>query len=210
MHVSSNRPVSEDEKADDVCSRRHLYCDTPVVTSWAVAGQQVVFLHMYLQTRVTLEAFPVATPRGRSSSSHEGERHLQITKIRVGDIFFSPPSTKGSSGYFRPLAYTANLDVWKKGSGAATRDPCLYGNSEKQRCARSSWNHLLCCTTWPDWEMIHLKVWIVLPQRKETPTLTRNPVSSKTKLKDHNLYQVAKSICKSSVDICDPGAHKQL
>ncbi len=73
MHISSNRPVSEDEKADDVCSRRHLYCDTPVVTSWAVAGQQVVFLHMYLQTRVTLEAFPVATPRGRSSISHEGE-----------------------------------------------------------------------------------------------------------------------------------------
>ncbi len=40
---------------------------TPVVMSWAVAGQQVVFLHMYLQTRVTLRAFPVATPRGRSS-----------------------------------------------------------------------------------------------------------------------------------------------
>ncbi len=46
----------------------------PVVTSWAVAGQRMVFLHMYLQTRVTLEAFPVATPRGRSSSSHEGEQ----------------------------------------------------------------------------------------------------------------------------------------
>ncbi len=76
MHVSSNRPVSEDEKADDVISRRHLYCGTPVVTSWAVAGQQVVFLHMYLQTRVTLRAFPVATPRGRSSSSHEGELAL--------------------------------------------------------------------------------------------------------------------------------------
>ncbi len=45
----------------------------PIVTSWAVAGQQVVFLHMYLQTRVTLRAFPVATPRGRSSSSHGGE-----------------------------------------------------------------------------------------------------------------------------------------
>ncbi len=40
----------------------------PVVTSWAVAGQQVVFLHMYLQTRVTLRAFPVATPRGHSVS----------------------------------------------------------------------------------------------------------------------------------------------
>ncbi len=74
---ASNKPVSEDEKADDVFSRRHLYCGTPVVTSWAVAGQQVVFLHMYLQTRVTLRAFPVATPRGRSSSSHGGE-HLNI------------------------------------------------------------------------------------------------------------------------------------
>ncbi len=40
---------------------------TPVVTSWAVAGQRMVFLHMYLQTRVTLKAFPIATPRGRSS-----------------------------------------------------------------------------------------------------------------------------------------------
>ncbi len=39
----------------------------PVVTSWAVAGQQMVFLHMYLQTRATLRAFPIATPRGRSS-----------------------------------------------------------------------------------------------------------------------------------------------
>ncbi len=70
---ASNKPVSEDEKADDVFSRQHLYCGTPVVTSWAVAGQQVVFLHMYLQTRVTLRAFPVATPRGRSSSSHGGD-----------------------------------------------------------------------------------------------------------------------------------------
>ncbi len=26
MHVSSNRPVSEDEKADDVFSRQSLYC----------------------------------------------------------------------------------------------------------------------------------------------------------------------------------------
>ncbi len=41
---------------------------TPVVTSWAVTGQRMVFLHMYLQTRVTLKAFPVATPRGRSVS----------------------------------------------------------------------------------------------------------------------------------------------
>ncbi len=62
------RTQASDEEADDVSSRRHLYCGTPVVTSWAVAGQQVVFLHMYLQTRVTLRAFPVAIPRGRSVS----------------------------------------------------------------------------------------------------------------------------------------------
>ncbi len=62
------RTQASDEETDDVISRRHLYCGTPVVTSWAVAGQQVVFLHMYLQTRVTLRAFPVATPRGRSVS----------------------------------------------------------------------------------------------------------------------------------------------
>ncbi len=40
----------------------------PVVTSWAVAGQRKVFLHMCLQTQVTLRAFPIATPRGRSVS----------------------------------------------------------------------------------------------------------------------------------------------
>ncbi len=28
--------------------------------------------------RVTLRAFPVATPRGRSSSSHEGERQIFV------------------------------------------------------------------------------------------------------------------------------------
>ncbi len=40
----------KDEKADDVSSRRHLYCGTPVVTSWAVAGQQVV-VFKYLSSR---------------------------------------------------------------------------------------------------------------------------------------------------------------
>ncbi len=53
----------------------------PVVTSWAVAGQRMVFLHMYLQTRVTLEASPVATPRGRSSSSHEGETGILYSSL---------------------------------------------------------------------------------------------------------------------------------
>ncbi len=39
---------------------------TPVVTSKVVAGPGGVFICM-LQTRVTLTAFPIATPRGRSS-----------------------------------------------------------------------------------------------------------------------------------------------
>ncbi len=33
-----------------------------VVTSWAVAGQRMVFLHMYLQTRVTLRVFSHSDP----------------------------------------------------------------------------------------------------------------------------------------------------
>ncbi len=62
------RTQASDEEADDVFSRRHLYCGTPVVTSWAVAGQQVVFFTYVSSDRVTLRAFPVATPRGRSVS----------------------------------------------------------------------------------------------------------------------------------------------
>ncbi len=62
------RTQASDEEADDVSSRRHLYCGTPVVTSWAVAGQQVVFFHMYLQTESRWGRSPVATPRGRSVS----------------------------------------------------------------------------------------------------------------------------------------------
>ncbi len=68
MHVSSNRPVSEDEEKLMMYSPGGPFIMVaPVVTSWAVAGQRMVFLHMYLQTRVTLKAFPVVTPRGRSS-----------------------------------------------------------------------------------------------------------------------------------------------
>ncbi len=62
------RTQASDEEADDVFARRHLYCGTPVVTSWAVAGQQVVFFSYVSSDRVTLRAFPVATPRGRSVS----------------------------------------------------------------------------------------------------------------------------------------------
>ncbi len=57
------RTQASDEEADYVFSRRLFIMVAPVVTSWAVAGQQLVFLHMYLLT-----AFPIATPRGRSVS----------------------------------------------------------------------------------------------------------------------------------------------
>ncbi len=56
----------------------------PVVTSWAVAGQRMVFLHMYLQTRVTLKAFPIATPRGRSVSF--STRGTMVTYV-TWDVF---------------------------------------------------------------------------------------------------------------------------
>ncbi len=73
-----------------------LYCGTPVVTSWAVAGQQVVFLHMYLQTRVTLRAFPVATPRGRSSSSHGGEWDVYPYVLMVMAVWTKGRSQEGT------------------------------------------------------------------------------------------------------------------
>ncbi len=46
MHAS-NKTVSEDEEENDVFSRRPYIGVAPVVTSKAVAGQQVVFLYMY-------------------------------------------------------------------------------------------------------------------------------------------------------------------
>ncbi len=62
------RTQASDEEADDVSSRRHLYCGTPVVTSWAVAWPTGGVFSYVSSDRVTLRAFPVATPRGRSVS----------------------------------------------------------------------------------------------------------------------------------------------
>ncbi len=55
-------------RSDDVFPGRPYIVVAPVVTSWAVAGQRMVFFHMFLQARVTLEAFPIVSPRGRSVS----------------------------------------------------------------------------------------------------------------------------------------------
>ncbi len=62
------RTQASDEEADDVFTGRPYIVVAPVVTSWAVAGQRMVFFHMFLQARVTLEAFPIVAPRGRSVS----------------------------------------------------------------------------------------------------------------------------------------------
>ncbi len=66
MHAS-NKTVIEDEEEDDVFSQRPFYT---VVAPVDVIGCRRptggVFVCM-LQTRVTLTAFPIATPRGRSS-----------------------------------------------------------------------------------------------------------------------------------------------
>ncbi len=99
MHVSSNRPVSEDEEKLMMYSPGSPFIMVaPVVTSWAVAGQRMVFLHMYLQTQVTLKAFPVATPRGRSSSSHEGE-HSTIIYQKL-HLFFRKRNETEAALYF--------------------------------------------------------------------------------------------------------------
>ncbi len=63
------KSVSEDEEEDDVFSRRPLYCGC---TGSDVIGcrrpTSGVFIYVFmLQAQVTLTAFPIATPRGRSS-----------------------------------------------------------------------------------------------------------------------------------------------
>ncbi len=78
MHAS-NKPVSEDEKADDVFSRRHLYCGTPVVTSWAVAGQQVCF------TYVSSYMYP---PTPNKSTWNKYDSNLFYSTFNINFILF--------------------------------------------------------------------------------------------------------------------------
>ncbi len=59
----------------------------PVVTSWAVAGQRMVFFHMFLQARVTLEAFPIVAPRGRSVSFPT--RGTMVTYVTWDDLYIT-------------------------------------------------------------------------------------------------------------------------
>ncbi len=54
----------------------------PVVTSWAVAGQRMVFFHMFLQARVTLEAFPIVAPRGTQCLVPHSGNHGYIRNLR--------------------------------------------------------------------------------------------------------------------------------
>ncbi len=111
------RTQASDEEADDVSSRRHLYCGTPVVTSWAVAGQQVVFFSYVSSDRVTLRAFPVATPRGRSVSFPT--RGTMVTYVTwdvllvkcCGVIGFLLNPSQYELGFMRH--HTRNITVYK-------------------------------------------------------------------------------------------------
>ncbi len=118
------RTQASDEEADDVFSRRHLYCGTPVVTSWAVAGQQVVFLHMYLQTRVTLRAFPVATPRGRSVSFPI--RGTMVTYVTWDVFYYLSYNRVGNWQIGAPACWEGavhrSCEKWKEEGGAAAGD----------------------------------------------------------------------------------------
>ncbi len=86
----------------------------PVVTSWAVAGQRMVFFHMFLQARVTLEAFPIVAPRGRSVSFPT--RGTMVTYVTWDDfqqlkngfksiisVFFCSVSVENISLHFQTL-----------------------------------------------------------------------------------------------------------
>ncbi len=70
----------------------------PVVTSWAVAGQRMVFFHMFLQARVTLEAFPIVAPRGRSSKFPWRGTLYHITNFRFLDRRFFSLSVSAHQG----------------------------------------------------------------------------------------------------------------
>ncbi len=62
------RTQASDEEADDVISRRHLYCGTPVGDVMGCRRPTGgVFKYVSSDTSHA-EAFPVATPRGRSVS----------------------------------------------------------------------------------------------------------------------------------------------
>ncbi len=93
MHVSSNKPVSEDEKKRMMYSPGSPYIVVaPVVTSWAVAGQRMVFFHMFLQARVTLEAFPIVAPKDAVRSSHEWEHPFTRLKEEPPFVLFQGDS----------------------------------------------------------------------------------------------------------------------
>ncbi len=70
--------------------RKSWWCILPAALILWYAGSDVMGcrrptggVFSYVSSdRVTLRAFPVATPRGRSSSSHEGERDVSNTKWR--------------------------------------------------------------------------------------------------------------------------------
>ncbi len=73
----------------------------PVVTSWAVAGQRMVFFHMFLQARVTLEAFPIV--------AHEGEAQLcKNYNINYPSLFILYCKTLKLALFWREMGFHFN------------------------------------------------------------------------------------------------------
>ncbi len=62
------RTQASDEEADDVFSRQSLYCGRAGSDVMGCRRPTDGVFHMFLQARVTLEAFPIVAPRGRSVS----------------------------------------------------------------------------------------------------------------------------------------------
>ncbi len=62
------RTQASDEEVNDVSSRHPLYCGRAGSDVMGCRRPTSGVLYCMLQTRVTLKAFPIATPRGRSVS----------------------------------------------------------------------------------------------------------------------------------------------
>ncbi len=74
------------KKVDDVFSQRPLYCGRAGSDDIGCCGPTCCVLVCVLQTQVTLTAFPIATPRGRSSK-------FPWRGIKVSDITVLHAST---------------------------------------------------------------------------------------------------------------------
>ncbi len=95
--------------------------------------------------RVTLRAFPVATPRGRSSSSHEGEQHVpacycQKNRYRLKAVTINILSDVKNT---KPLLLLQNASLTEMDDTTKTLDDMKY-LLLIQHLGNKIWKHQMC------------------------------------------------------------------